>query len=406
MGLFDKVKSAAETAKNAAATAKSSYDAAKAEREAVKAEMKAKADEKLQEILDTINAFDNDGFVFENTGTQELLDFTKNFYEKLLLPACSVSLTKISMYPYIEGKPFEKVKSRLNQYEEGDTPLVMIKGENKQIILITKNNLYFSILQEDDRENYLSGKISCEQIDKFIFTINEEKAEFSCDGYTFAVFKADKTIKEDFITLTNYFDCIEKHDFEITDEEVDALIKEKIGEKVANEIKKYMMFDDEKLVYFAWGINSLTAKDYIVCTNKQIIITDREAFGLTANVRQIYYEDITSANTEQNSTSSDLTGMLIDTAITAATKTCDLIITVAGSKIKIDTLYKLEAERVVAIYHQFRKELKTAAAQPQVIVQQAAADPMEQLKKLKELLDMGVVSQEEFDAKKKELLGL
>lgn len=33
-------------------------------------------------------------------------------------------------------------------------------------------------------------------------------------------------------------------------------------------------------------------------------------------------------------------------------------------------------------------------------------DPIEQVKKLKELLDMGALSQEEFDAKKRELLGL
>ena len=39
------------------------------------------------------------------------------------------------------------------------------------------------------------------------------------------------------------------------------------------------------------------------------------------------------------------------------------------------------------------------------IVQQAAS-PAEELKKMKELLDMGIITQEEFDAKKKQLLGL
>lgn len=36
----------------------------------------------------------------------------------------------------------------------------------------------------------------------------------------------------------------------------------------------------------------------------------------------------------------------------------------------------------------------------------ASASPAEELKKFKELLDMGVITQEEFDAKKKQLLGL
>lgn len=39
-----------------------------------------------------------------------------------------------------------------------------------------------------------------------------------------------------------------------------------------------------------------------------------------------------------------------------------------------------------------------------VVVQQAS--PAEELKKFKELLDMGVISQAEFDAKKKQILGL
>ena len=35
-----------------------------------------------------------------------------------------------------------------------------------------------------------------------------------------------------------------------------------------------------------------------------------------------------------------------------------------------------------------------------------ATSAMDELRKLKELLDMGIVTQEEFDAKKKQLLGL
>ena len=35
-----------------------------------------------------------------------------------------------------------------------------------------------------------------------------------------------------------------------------------------------------------------------------------------------------------------------------------------------------------------------------------AISPAEELKKMKELLDLGIITQEEFDAKKKQLLGL
>ena len=39
-------------------------------------------------------------------------------------------------------------------------------------------------------------------------------------------------------------------------------------------------------------------------------------------------------------------------------------------------------------------------------VQQKAGNIAEELKQFKELLDMGIITQEEFDAKKKQLLGL
>lgn len=167
-----------------------------------------------------------------------------------------------------------------------------------------------------------------------------------------------------------------------------------------------MVYDDELLVYFAWGLDSLSAKDYFVCTNKQIIMVNREMGGATANIKQFYYEDITSASVLQNSNNSSLTGYLLETALTAAMQTCDLVLTVSGAATRINTLYKVEAERVVAVYHHYRKAAKTQASPQQVVVQQAApqADPMEQLEKLSKLKNAGIISEEEFNQKKAELL--
>ena len=51
-------------------------------------------------------------------------------------------------------------------------------------------------------------------------------------------------------------------------------------------------------------------------------------------------------------------------------------------------------------------EEKQAKRAPAGTVIQQATSPAEELKKMKELLDMGIITQEEFDAKKKQLLGL
>ena len=51
-------------------------------------------------------------------------------------------------------------------------------------------------------------------------------------------------------------------------------------------------------------------------------------------------------------------------------------------------------------------EEKQAKRAPAETVIQQATSPAEELKKMKELLDMDIITQEEFDAKKKQLLGL
>lgn len=65
-----------------------------------------------------------------------------------------------------------------------------------------------------------------------------------------------------------------------------------------------------------------------------------------------------------------------------------------------------EAKEIYEFIEQRRKEIKAenkAASATTVIQEKSAA---EQIKEFKELLDMGIISQEEFDAKKKQLLGL
>ncbi len=55
--------------------------------------------------------------------------------------------------------------------------------------------------------------------------------------------------------------------------------------------------------------------------------------------------------------------------------------------------------------HEYIERRRTEVKSPQAVsVQQVSA--ADELKKFKELLDMGIITQEEFDAKKKQLLGL
>lgn len=69
------------------------------------------------------------------------------------------------------------------------------------------------------------------------------------------------------------------------------------------------------------------------------------------------------------------------------------------------TVISNEKMKEVANYVRKRiDEIKTATDVPTTIIN--SVSPAEELKKMKELLDMGIITQEEFDLKKKQLLGL
>ena len=63
-----------------------------------------------------------------------------------------------------------------------------------------------------------------------------------------------------------------------------------------------------------------------------------------------------------------------------------------------DAIYKVISDLIIA-----RQSKSTV---PNAVPQPVNADYTEELKKIKQLLDMGVITQEEFDAKKKQILGL
>ena len=79
--------------------------------------------------------------------------------------------------------------------------------------------------------------------------------------------------------------------------------------------------------------------------------------------------------------------------------------TIGDEDLQYGNIYKDKISAAVSMIDDIVKKYKTAGTISSVqVVQQASA--MDELKKLKELLDLGVVTQEEFDAKKKQLLGL
>lgn len=412
MGFMDKLK---ETAQNVSSQAKDAYNSAKAANEEKKAQREAyeqEMKEKTAAEAESRNASITGNFAgtpyFDGISMEDLLKFTNEFYCKIVLPAGSLANTCIDMYHYIDERVEKKIKKTFPSHateDDNDRVLLYLRASKKTEVILTKSRIAFSEPLAEDDKFFVEGSIPLEQISSIKVDSSKDTCDFLVNDVVILSLEKKPVYERDFISLNRYLEMIEKRDFVIEDSEVDAIIREKIGSRVYEDVKRKMTYDDELLLYFAWGLNDLTAKDYMFCTDKQIVYLDAAVLGATADVKQFYYEDINSMATKQNSQDTSLTGYLIDTALTSALQLCDLEITVSGSVMKISTLKKREADRVVEIYHQMRKTIKEAAKQPQqVVVQQQQSDPLEQLEKLSKLKDAGIISEEEFNQKKADLL--
>lgn len=411
MGFMDSLKNAASAAAEKASqiTKEASEKAAqkKAEADALKAERTAKVEAMRDEAVAKINAIGTGGGIVDSLSEKELLDFTKVFAEKLFIPACTASASHIMIYPYINDKSMKKIHQSFQFDENTDKPIIHIRTADKQEILFTKNKLFFRVVLPEDKTFFAVGDVNSSAVNNFEFVETDTGYSFQCDTVELISFKLDKKYKQDFITLNNYFDRIKNKQFAVTEQEIHDLIREKVGNDVYNLFSKYFSDDNELAIFFAWGADSFSAKDFVICTTQQVIILDRELGGMTMNSKQLYYDDITAVQIIQNSNSGSLTADLINSAITAALDICDFDISAAGANIRINNLYKNEAEIISSIYHQKRKQLKAQANTPvvqQVVAAPAADDPLEQLAKLSKLKEAGIISEEEFNQKKESLL--
>ena len=151
MGFMDKFKekasSAANSAKNAASSAKTKYEekketmaAEKAERERVRAEKQAEADSATQEMLGKMNEVN--GTLFE-IDSKQLLAFTADFYDKLYLPAHSVSNSKLIFHP-LDKKIDKSAQKEFSEYNpSNEQPVLMILGKHHQCVFLSTKALYF-----------------------------------------------------------------------------------------------------------------------------------------------------------------------------------------------------------------------------------------------------------------------
>lgn len=289
MGWKDLMKNVTDKATSVAETAQAKFE----EQKQLSAIKKEEQNKKMEEMNERVTEYEQELLQNILSGfsgapcievEDNILDFTKDYFEKLLLPANSVSASKITMYPYSD-KIQKKAQKALREYDDTETPVFQFEGNKGEFILMTPTKLYIAVAFPENQTFVANVAVDLQQVSQLGFVSTEDGYQVVCNGVE--LFSADNVSEFDRITIEEYVRRLEEKDFEITETQIDEVIKKKIGDNILRIIRQYV-FDDELLIYFAWGMDNITAKDFVVCTNKQILMLDREMLGATKNVKQLY----------------------------------------------------------------------------------------------------------------------
>lgn len=296
MGFMDKLK---ETAGKAAEKAGAMKDSAmdtygkmkeaneqkKAEKQAYTAAMEQEVNEYSAKLIESITAeYAEGGAKFWGEGNRAAIDkFTKDYYEMLVLPGSRPNISCLTMSPYIDEKAMKKFADKGGVDLQGAVPHIFIKDGNDVGMVITEDFIAFKFRYEKDSSFWVKGKIPTASINTFVIEINDSAANVMINGVKLTTISIKGSYRQDFMSLNYYFECIGKQDFVIDRQEINDQIRAKIGNKIYAQVKKYFIDDDEKLLLYSGGLDSLLAVDYITCTDNQLICVNREILVAAAN---------------------------------------------------------------------------------------------------------------------------
>lgn len=142
---------------------------------------------------------------------------------------------------------------------------------------------------------------------------------------------------------------------------------------------------------------SITTPNIIFATDRKLVIRNPMMLGLRESVEVVPYTEITAVHLKKGLFSSEV----MITAPGLTTEIGRFFRLTRHGVAGIPAIPKDQAVKFVNIVKGGIKRFKEAMP---VLGVAAAPTPLEELKKLKELLDMGAITQEEYEEKKKSLL--
>ena len=155
---------------------------------------------------------------------------------------------------------------------------------------------------------------------------------------------------------------------------------------------------------FSYAISNYFEYEFIFC------IIPVAAFALIGGLIYLWLRSYELTITDKRIYGKVAWGKRVDLPVdsVSATATINLLkgVSVSTSSGRISFLVIKNAEAIYKVISNLLIERQQEKAKSVAAASAPKSDSADELKKFKELLDMGVITQEEFDAKKKQLLGL
>lgn len=174
--------------------------------------------------------------------------------------------------------------------------------------------------------------------------------------------------------------------------EVESQLENANGRKIKSTKRQLktlasMLHDDEKILYVTATSRAVgpILPCIIICTNYRVLIMQK-GFVYGNDIKQIALDKINTIDYHLSLMHAEIQ-----------------IIDGAGKETKISAIPKNE---VIELVKTIQEAMNNYAAKTKVTNEDASNDPADQLRKLKSLVDEGIISKEEFEAKKKQILDI
>lgn len=323
--------------------------------------------------------------LFEGLDGEELVEFTDNFYQKLIRIGNANQANNLSFGNNISEKNIDRIKDILEVSFEEELPLICYYGGSKDFWILTTNAIYARIKHYREMEIYTviieNDNIQNISVDKDedIFTVNGVK-----------LFKVDENKKK---ILQKYFNKATEKEFSISKEEISNEIEEQI--EAHNIVKIKSNFEnDEYFMLLVKGYNNKKPSEWLSCTNRKIILCERHTSDGAEVLTQLGFENIAYIGTEIINDGIPVIGMF---------RECILEIVVQGNKIKVQGLTIKSAEEIIELVNENKKSI--IFKEPiEKSTEPVKLDEISQIEKLAKLKEAGIITESEFESKKKELL--